>query len=417
MGTRPGGRTGLGPTFRALLAATAVSNLGDGVRLAALPLLATTFTDSPLLIAGVTAAQFLPWPVFGPVGGVIVDRADRRRLILVTQAWRAVVMVGLAAAVITDTASIWMVFVVAFTITVGEILVDPSVVAIVPTLVRPHDLDRANGRVSTVEIVTNDVIGAPAGAALFIVAPWLPFVIDGLSYFGSIMPFRRMPSLSGSDRVSRRAGGGLLTEVSEGARWLWRHPMLRPWTLAVAVFNIGAAAAFSLIVELVLDVHAGSEVAFGVTLAVAAVAGALGSSSAARLVQRYGRRSVLLTATGLEALSLVALAGAPSLTTVVVVWSFGAAFSGVLLAIGRGFVQRYCPDELLGRAAIASRTITRSAFVVGAMVGGTVATGTGIRSAYLVAGAVQAAALVPMAMALRHDADGSPKGWADDRDQ
>ena len=86
--------------------ATTITNLGDGVRLAALPLLATTLTDSPLLIAGVTAAQFLPWLVFGPFGGVIVDRADRRHLILTTQAWRALVMTGLGAVLLADVASI-----------------------------------------------------------------------------------------------------------------------------------------------------------------------------------------------------------------------------------------------------------------------------------------------------------------------
>lgn len=138
-------RRSLGPAFRGLLVATTIMNLGDGVRLAALPLLATTLTDSSLLIAGVTAAQFLPWLVFGPFGGVIVDRADRRELILTTQAWRALVMAGLGAVVLADVASIWMVFAVAFVMTVGEILVDPSVVAIVPAIVGHEDLDHANG--------------------------------------------------------------------------------------------------------------------------------------------------------------------------------------------------------------------------------------------------------------------------------
>ncbi|MEM7326717.1 MAG: MFS transporter, partial [Actinomycetota bacterium] len=183
----------LGPTFRALLAASAVSNLGDGIRLATLPLLATTLTNSPLLIAGVTVAQFLPWLLFGPIGGVIVDRSDRRRLILTTQLWRAIVMVVLAAVVIADAASIQLIFLVAFVITAGEILVDPSVVAVVPTIVARDDLDRANGRISGVEIVTNDLVGAPVGVGLFAVASWLPFAVDGASYLGSTLLFRRLP--------------------------------------------------------------------------------------------------------------------------------------------------------------------------------------------------------------------------------
>ena len=394
----------LGRTFQALLWATATTNLGDGIRLAALPLLATTLTDSPRLIAGVTAAQFLPWLVFGPFGGVIVDRSDRRRLILSTQAWRSLVMVGLGLAVLTEIASIWMVFAVAFIITVGEILVDPSVVAVVPTLVHRDDLDRANGRISSVEIITNDLVGAPVGAGLFIVVPWMPFAIDGLTYLGSIVPFRQLPKRPPSERRGF-ALRKVLAELPEGMGWLWRHGMLRPWTTAVAVFNIGAAGAFSLLVLLVLDVHDGSELAFGVTLTVAALTGALGSSIAPTLVRRFGRPPVLLVSAALGAASLTGLAAAPSLTLVVVLWSFGAGLSGVMLAIGRGYVQRYCPNEILGRAAIASRTITRTAFVIGALLGGEVAARSGIRSAFAVAGTVQVLALLPMRVALRNDDD------------
>ncbi len=397
-------RRSLGRAFQGLLVAATVTNLGDGIRLAALPLLATTLTDSPLLIASVTAAQFLPWLLFGPLAGVIVDRADRRRLILFTQAWRGFVMVGLGAVVLADVASMWMVLAVAFVITVGEILVDPSVVAVVPTIVDRDDLDRANGRISSVEIVTNDLIGAPVGAGLFAAVPWLPFVADGMSYVGSIVPFRRLPKQQRPDQ-GRLAPQQILSEVSEGLRWILSHRMLRPWTMAVAIFNVGASAAFSLLVVLVPDTHGGSELAFGLTLTVAAIAGVVGSATAPRLVDRYGRAPVLLAAAGMGAATLFAVAGAPSLVFVIGFWAIGGGTSGVLLAIGRGYVQRYCPNEILGRAAIASRTITRTAFVVGALLGGTVAATHGVRSAFAVAGIIQATALVPMGLALRHDRD------------
>ena len=395
-------RRTLGRAFQGLLVAATISNLGDGIRLAALPLLATALTDSPLLIASVTAAQFLPWLLFGPFGGVIVDRADRRRLILSTQLWRGLVMVGLGAVVLADATSMWMVFTVAFVITVGEILVDPSVVAVVPTIVHSDDLDRANGQISSVEIVTNDLIGAPVGAGLFAAVPWLPFVADGMSYFGSIVPFRRLPRQPRVDR-GKLARRQVLNEMPEGLRWILGHRMLRPWTTAVAMFNIGAAAAFSLLVLLVLDTHGGSELGFGLTLTAAAIAGAIGSSIAPRLVDRYGRPPVLLATAGVVTATQFALAVAPSLLVVVVFWAIGGGMSGVLLAIGRGYVQRYCPNEILGRAAIASRTITRTAFVVGALVGGFVAANYGVRAAFVAAGVSQAAALAPMALALRND--------------
>lgn len=199
---------GLGPAFSALLTATFITNLGDGLRLAALPLLASNLTSSPLLIGGITAAQFLPWTTFAPFGGIIVDRSDRRRLIMATQAWRSLVMATLGIAVLADMVQVWHLFIVAYVITVGEILVDPSVVSTVPTLVSPRDLDRANGRITTIELVTNDFAGGPVGAASFALAPWLPFLLDSLSYLGSIAPFSRLPahrSVDGQRRSQRNA--------------------------------------------------------------------------------------------------------------------------------------------------------------------------------------------------------------------
>lgn len=90
-----GGGGSLGPGFRALYRGSLVSNTGDGIRLAALPLLAASLTTSPFLIASVTAAQYLAWLAFGPFGGAIVDRAERRRAILTTQLWRGLLMAGL----------------------------------------------------------------------------------------------------------------------------------------------------------------------------------------------------------------------------------------------------------------------------------------------------------------------------------
>jgi MFS family permease len=394
----------LGRTFEALLVATAVTNLGDGVRLATLPLLATTLTGSPLAVAGVTAAQFLPWLVFAPIGGVVVDRSDRRRLILRTQGWRAIIMVTFGILVLADVAAVWMLFVVAFAITVGEILVDPSVVATVPTLVRREDLDRANGRISSVEIVTNDLVGAPVGAGLFLAAPWLPFLLDGLTYFGSILPFRRLPRTPRPPRPETSVRE-LAAEVPEGLRWIRGHQMLRPWTAGVAIFNVGAAAGFSLLVLLILDTHGGTEPIYAITLTVAAAAAAVFSAVAPGLANRFGRPAVMLTFAAAAALAMVAVGMAGGTLLVAVFWAINGGATGVLFAIGRGYIQRYCPTEILGRAAIASRTITRTAFVVGALGGGALATAASLPTVFLTAGAIQIVALLPMGFGLRHDHD------------
>lgn len=219
-----------------------VSNTGDGIRLAAIPLLAAQVTSSPVLVSAVTAAQYLPWVSVAPLGGALVDRHDRRRMILITQTWRGLVMLALAVLVASDVIAIWQLCIVAFLITAGEILVDPSVVALVPTLVDDDQLDTANGRIASVEIVTNDFAGGPVGATAFGFAPWLPFLLDGGSYLASLLPFRRLPvapATHGGKRTPLRA------DAAEGFRFLRRHPVLWPVTVATMVYYLGTATGMS----------------------------------------------------------------------------------------------------------------------------------------------------------------------------
>lgn len=381
---------GLGPTFSALLTATFVTNLGDGLRLAALPLLATTLTSSPILISGVTAAQFLPWMLFAPFGGVIVDRSDRRRLIMITQAWRSLVMVALALAVLTDLVQVWQLFVVAFVITVGEILVDPSVVATVPTIVEPSNLDRANSRITMVETVTNEFVGGPVGAASFALVPWLPFVLDALSYAGSIAPFSRLPASRVLPRqekpLAHEERRSIRSEMGDGLRWIKGHPFLRPLTLGIAVFHLGTAGAFSLLVILVVDVLQTSAIVFGIVLSAAAIGATASSLVAARLVDRFSRRAVITLAATVTAFSVITSGIVSNEWQLIVAWTLNGAGGGLSLSIGRGFIQRHTPNHLLGRTAIASRMLTRPSFVVGALLAGVIASWSSVRWSFVVAG-------------------------------
>jgi MFS family permease len=395
-------RRDLGPAFTSLLTATFITNIGDGIRLATLPLLATTLTDSPLLVTAVTAAQFFAWPTFGPIGGVIVDRADRRRLIMFTQAWRALVMAALTVAVLTDSVQIWHLCLVAFVITVGEIQVDPSVVATLPTLVEMDDLDRANGRLSTTETISNDFAGGPVGALLFAAAPWAPFLVDAATYLLSVLPFSRLPTRPKPEPAERPA---LRKEMGEGFGWLAQHPFLRPWTQAVTIFNLGVAGAFSLLVLLVVDVLDASDLAFGFVLAAAAVGATGGALLGPRLTERLSRGTVITGAATVTAVTILVASIVTETWQLIVVWILNGASAGITLAIGRGFIQRYTPNELLGRTAIASRTITRTSFVIGALLAGAVADATSVRLGFATAGAVQLVGVVLFARAFRSAPD------------
>jgi MFS family permease len=153
-------------------------DFGDGVRLAAFPLLAAQLTRSPTAVAAVTAAQSLPWLLIGAGVGVLVDRTDRRRLMVIVDVTRAVFIVGLAAAVLTHSAGLALIYLTAFTTGVGSALRYTAAVTCIPRLVDSADLDRANARVIAGRIVGNELAGPAAGGWLFGLAAVLPFAVN-----------------------------------------------------------------------------------------------------------------------------------------------------------------------------------------------------------------------------------------------
>ncbi len=390
-----GSRRSLGSGFRALFVGSLISNLGDGMRLAALPLLATSLTSSPVLIAAVTSAQYLPWLVFAPVGAALVDRWDRRQTIVVTQTWRGAVLGVLAVLVVTSNAELWHLCIVAFLLTAGEILVDPSTVALVPTLVDEDDLDRANGRISSAEIATNDVAGAPVGAALFALAPWLPFLIDAVSYVGSVGSFRGLPKPERSD-ASTSAPTSIAAEAAEGFRWLRGHPVLGPLTASLVVYYFSIATSLSLLVVLAKDELAGSDAAFGLVLAAGAVGAFLGTLVGATAAARLGQRTVLTGAVVLQAVTVLAAAASTSVGVLGIAWFLNGIPIGAARPISRTLQQRLTPNHLLGRVNVTSRIFTRGIIVVGSLTAGAVASIGGVRMSFVLAGLILVLAAVMM---------------------
>ena len=405
MSDRNGGD--LGPGFRALFLGVLASNTGDGIRLAALPLLALSLTDSPFLISLVTVAQYLPWLVFAPVGGALVDRWSRRRTILVTQAWRGLVMVALVLLVATDRAELWHLAVVAFVITVGEILVDPATVALVPNVVRDEQLERANSRIASAEILTNDVGGGPVGSTLFGFAPWLPFVVDAASYLGSVVPFRGLPRDPGRSDASgslRSSATSVVTEAREGFGWLRRHPVLGPLTVAQVVYFFGLAASLSLFVVVVVDELGASEAAFGVLLAVGAVGALFGTTLAPRVAARGWTNAAIVGGVVVQGVTLAITPLAPVVAVAGVLWFLNGVPAGLSRPLVRGIQQRHTPNELLGRINVTTRIFTRGVIILGALVAGSTAAIVDVRAAFAVAGAAQLVSALMMWRALGRSA-------------
>jgi len=389
--------TRLGPKYRKLWTASAVSTVGDGVHYAALALLAASLTRDPLQVSAVVFAGELPVLLLILPGGALVDRWDRRTVMWTVDIFRCIVVAALAAAVLAGWASVPLLAGAGFLLGAGETLFNTAAQAIVPAIVSrdPQRLDRANGRLQGAAIVGQQFIGPPTGGFLFSLAASLPFWINALSFAASSALLAAIP---GRFRHQGQANNAtttttLRTEIIEGLRWLLAHRLLRTIAIMVGVTNLLAGAWLAIFVLFAKDELHVTDAGYGLLLAGFAVGGTLGSVLAARLSQRFGTARVLLAEVVLEGATTVALglvSNAWLAGALLVVLGFQVIVWNVVSASLR---QSLLPDQLIGRVISAYRLISMGTGPLGAILGGVLGRMLGLRAPFLLTGLI----LVPMA--------------------
>lgn len=369
-----------------------LADFGDGVRLAAFPLLAIQFTHSATAVAAVTATQSLPWLLFGAGLGLLVDRCDRRRLMVVVDVLRALMVAVLAVAVVAHDADLPLIYAAAFATGVGSALRRTAGLSSVPNLVEPDRLDEANGRLIAGQIVGNELAGPAAGGWLFGVAAALPFGVNAGSLGVAVLLLATLPSVFRPvPREPGTAPVSLLRSVrrdfGEGVRWLWHHHDIRDLTIAVGVISAMDAAWFAVLVLYVVQMLHQQPAAYGLLLAVAALGGIGAGAVGAVLTRRVGPwRSVVIAGVAMAVTQTVL-----GLTSSVIVAAAMLLVSSAAFALFNMTAvtmrQRLVPSRLLGRVSSLYGTVGQGAEALGAIAGGLLAAAAGIRAPML-AGAI-----------------------------
>ena len=371
-----------------------LADFGDGVRLAAFPLLAAHFTRSPTAVAAVTAVQGLPWLVLGAGLGVLVDRTDRRGLMVLVDLARAAIIAGLAAAILTHSASLMLIYATAIITGIGSAMRDTAAVTCVPRLADPDGLDRANARVITGQVVGNELAGPAAGGWLFGVAAVLPFAASVGALGIAVLLLLTLP---GVFRPASQPDGQAPTlatlrrDFADGLRWLWRHPAIRDVTIAVGIIIAMDAAWFAVFVLYVIEILHQRPGMYGLLVAGGAVGGIAAGGLGPAINRRIGPwRSLLIAGLVMAATQTVLGLTANVITAAAMLAASSAAC--VLFGItGTTMRQRLVPDHLLGRIMSLHGTTLRGAEALGALGGGLVAAAAGIRATMLI-GAIPIAA-------------------------
>ncbi|WP_353511304.1 MFS transporter [Intrasporangium sp.] len=373
----------LGAAFWRFWCAAVLANVGDGIRVAAFPLLAASLTNSPAAVGFVAAATALPWLVTGLPAGSLADRRGARVLLVVSDAVRISVLVALVVALVTDVTSVALVAVAAFLLGVAETVRDTAAQTVIPRLVNPALLERANSRLVAGEVAGNEFVGPLVGGSLFAVGAALPFVANSAALAIGVLLVLSVPTaLLTLAAPGAEAGEAVPSGVRAGLAWLGHHRTLRTLALAAALVALADSAWFAIFVLYTEARLSLGPVGFSTLLAVGALGGLGGAWVADRFIRGDHHGRVLLVSMALTTLTpaLLVLSGTVWAALLVVVVTSGAF--GVFNVAGASLRHRLVPHRVLGRVVATWRTVVYGAAALGALAGGMLASQRGLEAPF-----------------------------------
>ncbi|MFH8347503.1 MFS transporter [Streptomyces sp. NPDC018045] len=390
-GPDPRGASGFGK----LWLGQSVSLVGTQIGALALPLVAVSYLHvSSAELGFLNALRYLPFLLLALPLGVVVDRGDRRRLMVLADWARALLVAAVPLLYAWDVLAIQVLLVLAFAIGAFQVLFDSACMSFLPQLVSRARLTKANRNLQASQSAAE--LGGPGlgGAVCAAIGAPAALVVDAVSYVvsavavGLVKSPRRPPAPTAPQKRGAGQPWALVwwTEVREGLSFVFRHRELRALALETAVFNTFEQGVLTVyMLYAVRELHL-STLLLGLTLAATGAGSLIGSALAEPASRRFGLGPVITAGSllGCGAYLLVpAASGGPVLVPVVIC----AGFSVAGVAIGLSNVlqvslrQTTTPDRLLGRMTSSYRFVAYGTVPLGALLGGMLAEVAGLRPA------------------------------------
>jgi DHA3 family macrolide efflux protein-like MFS transporter len=378
--------------YRMLWFGQIVSNFGDSMTSLALLLLVNHLTGSTTALATMAIVLALPSLTFGLVSGVIVDRFDRKKIMILSDLLRAVFVLGF---MLVDSAEkIWILYVIAFIQASIATFFTPARSALIPNIVPKEGLLSANSISQTSRIIFG-LLGT--GAAGFLIGQleeyWLVFLIDAVTFVVSLaliaqIVYAHKPGAN-KETISARAVFG---ELREGIKITFSNRVLTGAILAFAVTMLGLGAVNILLVPLLVDDLQVSETWFAAVEFSQTSAMILAGSLMAVLASRLKPTKIL-------SFALIGLGAAVALMSLPTnVWHIMAILflAGLMItpvqAAGSTIIQTAVPDEMRGRTGSANNALITTAQLVSMAAAGVLADAFGARNVFVIGGVVVALA-------------------------
>jgi MFS family permease len=360
----------MGSSFRWLVGSSWTSDLGDGIGLAAGPLLIASETQDPLVVALAAFLQRLPWLLFGLYAGVLADRADRKRMVVVADLLRATVLGALTVTVMTGSVSEPIVLCAMPLLGTAKVFADTATGTLLPMVAAKDDLAIGNARLMTGFITNNQPAGPAIGAALFAAGRASPFVAQAvLVAAGALLVTQmRLPTV-----VVRHRRASVAHAVAEGVRWTWGNAAMRALTLAIVTFNVTFGAAWSVLVLYAHQRLGLGAVGFGLLTTVSAIGGLGGTGIYDWLQRRVSLANIMRVGLVIETLTHLGLAVTTTAWVAMAIMFVFGAHAFIWGTTSRTVRMRVVPTELQGRVVSVYSIGVFGGILAGQAVGGIVA--------------------------------------------
>jgi MFS family permease len=358
-------------SFLILWQSQLVSTIGDAVYAIALGFWVLDVTGSTALMGALMAASTLPGVLLSPFAGVLIDRSNKKLLLIAMDIVRGAAVVLLSAAAYAGLIEIWMVFAAGILLSAGGAVFGPGVSSAIPDLVPVSRVANANSAFATVSTGAN-LIGNAAGGFLYqaLGAPLL-FLINGLSFLfsGASLPFVKIPSVKHKEKPQ------FFQDMALGFRYMWRQKGLRFILILAAVINFFCSIAIMLFLPLCqTDPTLGSG-RYGILMA-SFMGGAVVGFTAMSIIniKPKDRMRVFILASLFSNIFTLTAVNQPSFAVMIILLVFAGLLNSVVNVQLLATVQTSVPQELRGKVMSFMTAVTQGltpfAMALGGILGG-----------------------------------------------
>jgi predicted MFS family arabinose efflux permease len=344
--------------FAGFIGAFGLGAIADEVARLALPILVLDLTHSIAAAAALRVVQSIPYILFGAPAGALIDRADKRRLLIACDAASVLLTALLPLSALFGFFSVEFLFLIGFLLGTVEVLWGVTTdFSVVPALVDEDELTDANAIFFAADRFARVVGPTLGGLAIAAFGSLSAMWIAALAFVPTLLVFWRMPPLLENVPAQRPLTvGNVMREIGEGFGYVWKHPILKPLLVVMSFANLGGVGLRVLIIYVLREEQHLDEITIGLALSLSGVAMVLGSILAPRLLR--GRPMGESMIGSIVAASIACFATAIALDWRLITAGFTAREIAWQLFIIYAFIPRQrVPAQLRGRANGAFRTI------------------------------------------------------------